>query len=407
MSVSWRRNFYTLWVTEICVIVGLQAVQPFLPFYIQYLGVQELSQALIWSGRMGTAAGFAMALSAPFWGNLADRVGRKPMVVRSMLGGGLAIVLMIYAQTVEQLLLVRVLHGFLSGTVTACMTIVSTTTPRPHLGFALGMMQGGFMLGASVGPYLGGVLIDRFGYHPTFLGAATVAVLAGLAVQLWVREEFSREATKNGDRGGVVRDARRLLAIPSFRVLAVSFCIIQFSFAAGFPVVPLFLQQLAGGGNVVSMAGLIFAVSGIVGALASVVMGKWSEDLGLARVLTGGLICCSVVVAAQGIAGNVPQLASLVVLGGFFGGLIRPVGNVLVTRYVPDADRGKAFGVLGSATALGWAPGPAFGGFVAAEYGFHVVFLISAALMFAVAVGFWRTMSLELQPGPHQGKESG
>ena len=88
MKLSWRVNFYTLWAAEVMAIIGFQAAQPFLPYYIQELGVEDLSDALIWSGYMGTVAGLAMAISAPIWGAMADRCGRKPMVVRSMLGGG-------------------------------------------------------------------------------------------------------------------------------------------------------------------------------------------------------------------------------------------------------------------------------------------------------------------------------
>jgi MFS family permease len=80
---GWRRNFYTLWVAELSAIIGFHAVQPFLPYYIQEFDVGDLAEALGWSGRMGTAAGLAMAISSPIWGSLADRYGRKPMVVRS------------------------------------------------------------------------------------------------------------------------------------------------------------------------------------------------------------------------------------------------------------------------------------------------------------------------------------
>ena len=86
MHISWKRNFYALWIAEFAAIIGFQVVQPFLPYYIQEFGVEDLAEALIWTGRMGTAAGLAMAISAPIWGGLADRFGRKPMVVRSMLG---------------------------------------------------------------------------------------------------------------------------------------------------------------------------------------------------------------------------------------------------------------------------------------------------------------------------------
>jgi MFS transporter, DHA1 family, multidrug resistance protein len=127
MEISWKRNFYTLWFAELFAIIGFHAVQPFLAYYVQEFDVESLDEALLWSGYMGSAAGFAMALSSPIWGALADRFGRKSMVVRSMVGGGLTVLFMAYADTVVELLCARFLQGALAGTVTACITMVSTT----------------------------------------------------------------------------------------------------------------------------------------------------------------------------------------------------------------------------------------------------------------------------------------
>ena len=394
MSLSWRVNFYTLWTAEVMAIIGFQAVQPFLPYYIQELGVEELSDALIWSGYMGTVAGLAMAISAPIWGAMADRFGRKPMVVRSMLGGGVMVAMMAYATSPEQVLVVRMLHGALSGTVTACITMVSTTTPKPHLGFALGMMQGAFMLGASVGPWIGGGAIEYFGYHSSFLGAGALVVLAGVCVQLWVKEDFNRiKSNQTGPRrGDFIKDAKQLLSIRPFLVLVTGFALIQFSFAVILPVVPLFLQKLDQSGNIVSVAGMIFAITGLVGAVSAVIAGKWSDRIGLERLLFGGLILSAFFFVAQGFSTTVVELGGLMILGGFASGAIRQSANFLTVRVVPEEDRGKAFGVLSSANALGWTPGPIVGGYIGAELGFQMVFFIAAALLLLLAGVLWKTM---------------
>ena len=394
MKLSWRVNFYTLWAAEVMAIIGFQAAQPFLPYYIQELGVEDLSDALIWSGYMGTVAGLAMAISAPIWGAMADRCGRKPMVVRSMLGGGVMVALLAYVTSPEQVLFVRLLHGALSGTVTACITMVSTTTPKPHLGFALGMMQGAFMLGASLGPWIGGGAIEYFGYRSSFLGAGVLVLLAGVAVQLWVKEDFNRiKSDQAGSRrGNFIRDAKRLLRIRPFLVLVTGFALIQFSFALILPVVPLFLQKLDQSGNVVSVAGTIFALTGLVGAIASVLAGKWSDRIGLERLLFGALILSAFFFAAQGFSTSVMELGGLMILGGFASGIIRQSINFLTVGVVSEEDRGKAFGVLSSANALGWTPGPIIGGYIGAELGFQMVFFISAAFLLLLTGILWKAM---------------
>ncbi len=391
---GWRRNFYTLWVAELSAIIGFHAVQPFLPYYIQEFDVGDLAEALVWSGRMGTAAGLAMVISSPIWGSLADRYGRKPMVVRSMLGGGVAVIFMAYATSLEQLLVARVLQGALAGTVTACLTLVSTSTPRQHLGFALGLMQGAFMLGASVGPLIGGPLIATFGYEGCFLWAGVAVVIAGFSVQVFVREDFTRarrvESSAKYRMPG--RDMWRLLALRPFLVVVLTVTSMAFAFGFIMPVVPLFLQQLAGRDDVVSLAGAVFAAGGLTGATSAAVMGRYSDRIGPRRVLVGGLLGAAVVFLAQGYATSVLMLAVLVVLGGLATGATRPVANTLIARIVDEGDRGKAFGVMSSASALGWAMGPMAGGYMGAHYGFRSVFIATSILFLAVGAWAWVSM---------------
>lgn len=386
---GWRRNFYTLWAAELTAIIGFQAMQPFLPYYIQEFDVEDLTEALVWAGRMGTSAGLAMAVSAPIWGTLADRHGRKPMVVRSMLGGGLCVVLMAYVPSVEWLLLARVLQGVLAGTVTACLTLVSTSTPRSHLAFALGLMQGAFMLGASVGPLIGGPMIEAFGYRNCFLVSGGLVVLAGLCVQLRVREDFSRSRSlESSSRYRLPgRDMVRLLSMRPFLVLVATVTSMSFAFGFIMPVVPLFLQRLAEGRDILSLAGLIFGLAGLVGAVSSAVMGRFSDRLGPRRVLVGGLWSAGVLYLGQGFSTTVWALGMLVILNGVATGSVRPVANAVLTRIIDEEDRGKAFGVMSSMAALGWALGPLAGSYLGAELGFRSVFYTTSVLF--LIVGGW------------------
>ena len=394
MQISWKRNFYILWVAQAAALLGFQSVQPFLPYYVQVLGVKDLSEAAVWAGYMGTASGLAMALSAPFWGAMADRFGRRPMVVRAMLGGGITVLLMAYTRTPFELVLARFLQGLLAGSVTACITLVSTSTPRAHLGYALGMMQSAMMVGAAVGMMGGGALIDGIGYRDTFLIAGVVVVLAGLSVQIWVREDFqpdrSRGETKR--KSGVIADTRAFLRLKPFRIVLVCLMLTQFAFGVIMPVTPLFLQELAQTDDIALIAGFIFSASMLAGGVLSVVLGSLSDRFGANRMLTGGLLATAVLYALQGFSTTVVMLGTLQVIAGITKGAIRPVANVLLTQSVSEDDRGKAFGVMASATALGWAVGPAFGGYLSVHWGFRSVFGVTALLFVLVGVWVWRAM---------------
>jgi MFS family permease len=253
------------------------------------------------------------------------------------------------------------------------------------------MMQGAFMLGASVGPLIGGPFIDRFGYHPCLIVAGVLVVLAGAAVQLWVGEDFQRRADAAA-RSSLWRDARRLLAIRPFFIMLVSLTLIQFIFGFIMPVVPLFLQELAHTDDVLSLAGLIFSIGGLVGALSSALSSRWSEHWGAKTTLVWGLLAAALFYLAQGLSVSVPMLGVLMVLSGLATGAIRPVANTLIARVVEESDRGKAFGVMSSANSLGWSLGPVIGGYVGAQWGFRTAFFATALLFAGVAGWIWKVM---------------
>ena len=394
MEISWKRNFYTLWCAELFAIIGFHAVQPFLAYYIQEFDVENLEEALLWSGYMGSVAGFSMALSAPIWGAVADRFGRKSMVVRSMVGGGLTVFFMAYADSVTELLVARMLQGALAGTVTACITMVSTTTPKQHLGYAMGMMQGAFLLGAALGPLAGGPFIEAYGYQAIFLVSGVMVVVAGLAVQLLVREEFNKNkpevenaSASKSNTDDFIADTKRLLHLKPFLITIISLVLIQFAYGVIMPVVPLFLQQLAGHAEIITEAGFIFSLASLTGALSSAVLGGWTERIGVKRMLFVGLVTTALFLACQGSAESVMVFAALQVMGGLTTGAVRPVANTITTFVVAEEDRGKAFGIMTSASALGWAIGPSMGGYIGSTTGFRSVFYATALLFLGVA--FW------------------
>ena len=88
---EWRRNLYAMWVAQILSIVGFSFTSPFIPLYLRDLGVTDTRDVIWWAGVMNTGSAIIMALSAPLWGAVADRYGRKPMVLRAMFGGALVI----------------------------------------------------------------------------------------------------------------------------------------------------------------------------------------------------------------------------------------------------------------------------------------------------------------------------
>ena len=126
----WQRNLYSLWVAQFIAAIGLSMIIPFLPFYLRELGVVGKESVKIWSGLIFSAPFMVSAFLQPVWGILGDRRGRKPMVVRAMLGLALTNFLMGFARSAPQLLILRFFQGSLAGFVAPSLALMASCTPR-------------------------------------------------------------------------------------------------------------------------------------------------------------------------------------------------------------------------------------------------------------------------------------
>src|SRR2546421_11054383 len=133
-------------------------VLPFLPLYLKEIGVRPDSAVVFWSGALVTSTGISLAIFSPIWGALADRHGRKLMVLRSMLIGGLIIALMGLVQNVEQFLALRILQGVFTGTIAAATALVAGIGPRERPPLGMGFLQTSGYVGVSAGPGPGGLI---------------------------------------------------------------------------------------------------------------------------------------------------------------------------------------------------------------------------------------------------------
>ena len=166
--VDWRRNLYVLFMVQVLSVAGFSLVFPFLPLYVAELGVATKGSVAFWSGLVFSAQAVTMMVSSPIWGAVADRYGRKPMLVRATLGGAVMVVLMGFAQSAEQLVLIRIVQGMLTGVVSATSALVAATVPKEKSGESLGLIQTGIWVGVAVGPLIGGLVSVALGYRASF-----------------------------------------------------------------------------------------------------------------------------------------------------------------------------------------------------------------------------------------------
>src|SRR5215475_1076081 len=185
----WRRNLVICVFGSFTTIVAMTLLLPFLPLYVEQLGVSDHAAIVQWSGIAYGAAFFTAALTAPLWGQLGDRYGRKLMLIRASLGMAVAMSLIGMAHSVWELVGLRLLAGLLGGYSSGSAILVASQTPKSRSGWALGVLASGVMAGNLVGPLVGGLLPPLIGIRATFLFAGAVIFVTFLGTTFLIREE--------------------------------------------------------------------------------------------------------------------------------------------------------------------------------------------------------------------------
>jgi DHA1 family multidrug resistance protein-like MFS transporter len=370
-GVDWRRNLAALWFAQFTAIFGFSFAFPFLPVYLQQLGVHDTGQLAIWSGTAGGASGAALAVMSPLWGVLADRYGRRSMLLRAMVGAGITVGLMGFARGPLDVVLLRLIQGATSGTVPAATALVATGTPRHRVGWALGILSSAVAVGSALGPLVGGLAAAAFGIRSIFWGGGVLLAVATLPVLIVVRETPIKRTEE--ERGPVIPLLRRVSpgAVGTLGALLVCQALIQLAYNGYQPLVVLrLLAHLASG--VEAVTGLAFAAAGLCSALASMLYATLARRIGY-RTL--GVVGAALLAAAQLLVAWSPVVPLIVVgaaLVGAFYGTVGPVISTMIGLETPRAVQARVFGVVASANAVGFAIGPFGGGVLAASFGTFV-----------------------------------
>jgi DHA1 family multidrug resistance protein-like MFS transporter len=378
---------------QFIMTMSFSFLSPIMPLFLPELGVHTEAGIDLWSGILNGSTSFVAAFASPLWGRLADRYGRKPMLIRSSCAIAVFTAFMGMALDVWQFFAARALMGVFAGFSSTAMALVASQVPEQRLGYALGWLSTGQLVGSLVGPVIGGVLADVTGsYRIPFYCTSAVTFIAMALVWRGVNEQFVPVDAGQRKRSGIRGLALMIGAagvMPLFFVLFMA----QFSTRAVQPVVTLFVQEIVGmRPDLATLGGLAFSVTGLAGMIAVPLLGKHSDEIGYRRVLLICLAGATLTSLPQAFAYNYWTFAAERFGVGLFIGGILPAANALVGRMVSRADRGTIYGLTASATFLGNSMGPLTGGAIAASFGLRWVFLITAALLLANLVWVYFTV---------------
>jgi DHA1 family multidrug resistance protein-like MFS transporter len=378
----WRRTLYAVAIAQFIALGGGNLVFPFIPFYIEDLGVTDEGAIAIWSGLMGTATGLMLFIFSPIWGSLADRYGRKPLLLRAYIGAMITMALQGLVQNVWQLVLLRALQGVFVGTIPAATALVASSTPRDRVAYALGILQMALFSSQFIGPLVGGVLAETIGFRPTFLATSWFYLLSFLLVFFAVDEDFVRPTA--GERGTFWGNLRIVLQIRPLAILIGFVFFLNLGPPYIRPLIPLLVDSFDPSASPEAIAGICFAALAATSAIAALLSSRVSAIAGYRNALALATVCAGAAYLPVAAAQNVTMLVVMIAVVGIFSGAMIPTANALIDAWTPEGRHASAFGLAGSAMALSFALGPLTGGLVASAWGLDAAFIFVGTIMLCV-----------------------
>jgi DHA1 family multidrug resistance protein-like MFS transporter len=398
----WRQTLWAMVGIQFLMTGAFSFLSPIVPLMLPGLGVTSIQGVDIWSGVITGSTSFVAAFAAPVWGRIADKRGRKLSLIRSSCAIAVFTGLMGLSTNVWQFFGARAAMGMFAGFSTAAIALVASQVPERRLGYALGWLSSGQMVGSLVGPVLGGALADLTGsFRTPFYITSAITLLGLLLVWLIVKEDFT--PPKEGAKSRSMMSGMRLL-LGSASLLALFFVLLmaQLSVRTVQPMVTLFVQDLIDQpGQIATLSGIAFSITGLANLVSAPFLGNRSDVIGYRKVL---LICLTGATLTSAPQMFVHSYWLFVVerfaVGLFIGGIL-PTANALIGRGVAREHRGTIYGMTASATFLGNSLGPLSGGLIAAGFGIRWVFAFTTVLLLANLIWVYLKVP-EFKDGPAQ-----
>ncbi|MDD4599958.1 Multidrug resistance protein MdtG [bioreactor metagenome] len=381
--MNWRRNLWSLGFGAMLSASSYTMVIPFLPLYLLDIGVSP-ENVTIWSGLVFSVSFFVAAVMAPYWGRLADKSGKRKMVLRA--GISLAVVYFMGAFITNpyELLIIRVLQGFASGFIPAALAIVATSAPIEKMGFSLGIMQTAILIGGILGPLIGGSLSHLFGMRMSFAVAGAAIFLGTLLVKFLVIEPKTETASSESR---IIDDFKMAFANRRLVEMMALLFAVQMASMALQPLVTLFIAELIGSIEEAGLtAGIVISLAGVAGAISAPMWGKFGQRHGFYKILVIAFIGAGLFNASQFLANNIYTFSLLQCMFGLFIVGVYPAINTIAVTYTDENFKGRLFGLMTTANQLGSMTGPLVGGVVSSWLGIRAVFLVTGGVLLALGM---------------------
>lgn len=388
--VSWKKNLIVIWVAQFLAIGGFAFSIPFVPFYIQELGIKDSILLNQYVALFGALAPLTLAIFSPIWGAIGDRYGRRLMLLRANFAAAIILTLMGMVDSVAWLLILRAGQGVFTGTMTASQTLVSVHTPEEKHGLALGALSAAIFSGALFGTFIGGTFAEIFGYRGAFYISGVLLLISSFLVLVGVKEDFTPpvksniKTTKKADLKTLIKNIG-----PAVPILIL---LLFMSFTRQFDNVflPLLVQEVQGSiEGSAYITGVLGAIGGLAGFLAGMIMGRLSDKISPPKIAMISALFAGLFMLPQAVATSFTPIFMTRFGMIFFSGGLDPVLQVWLAKVTPKRLRGSIFGWAGSAKAIGWMFAPITSGMVATYLNIRWIYWIGCVLFLLLIPMIW------------------
>jgi DHA1 family multidrug resistance protein-like MFS transporter len=375
-----------MFAAQLLSAVGFSVIFPFLPLYVAELGTTTGLSLEFWAGMVFSSQAITMAITAPIWGSLSDRLGHKLMVERAMYGGALILLLMGFARSAEELVLLRTVQGLITGTISAANALVAAVAPRERMGYAMGTLQVGLWSGTAAGPLIGGLIADAYGYRAPFFLTGLLLLLSGILVSFGV-PKAPRQVRTAAPRPRMLASWGAILAAPGVAMAYSLRFLSSLALTMLLPFTPLFIQSLMqGDARIGTFTGLVVGVASAAGVATGIYLGKLGDEIGHRRVLIGCAIVAALFSIPQAFVVAPWQLLALQAITGAAVGGLTPALSALLARFTLAGSEGAVYGLDSSLVSAARAAAPLVGAVVVAAFGLREIFIASAAIYGLIAL---------------------
>ena len=350
------------------------AILPILPYYLLEFGAGAFEYGLL----VATFSIFAFLAAGPF-GSLSDRVGRKPIILISLVGSSISLVVFGLSNSLILLFIARAAEGFFTaGLWPSSDALVSDIVPSEKRGSAWGTLLAGRTTGMIFGPTLGGFLVFFFGIRVPFFINAALAVIALFLCLIFIHEPLHDYRTNAAMvhinepelsrfqklRGGLA--AYRTVLFIGGTTLAVALIVRFtriFTVATMEPMFAIYTTDSRTFGFTSIELGIFFFFFAASNAICQLMFGRLSDTVGHELPMAlGGIVSASglliSILATTGV-----ELYMVAILLGMGGAMALPSSTAVAASAAPPTQRGRVMGVMGMAGSAARATGPILGGF--------------------------------------------